>query len=207
MNLQEAGDAPRILHEGSSEPTGEVMTDGGSCTSRAACRPRCAASCRRMGHTIQRDRRRLRRLPGHHLGPRPEGVHRRERVAQGRQCHGVLTRRIRLRKREMGHVPAGAMRPMREADLGGLRSAHRGGAQERAAREPVPVPAAEVSPGAPSRSLIDSGRAPPASPSGHPSPKRQTGSSSRDGITASSWAMRARQSESSPRWADRSKPK
>jgi len=29
MNLQEAGDAPRILHEGSSEPTGEKMTDGG----------------------------------------------------------------------------------------------------------------------------------------------------------------------------------
>lgn len=29
MNLQEAGDAPRIHHSGSSEPTGEVMTDGG----------------------------------------------------------------------------------------------------------------------------------------------------------------------------------
>ncbi len=29
MSLQEAGDAPRILHEGSSEPTGERMTDGG----------------------------------------------------------------------------------------------------------------------------------------------------------------------------------
>jgi gamma-glutamyltranspeptidase/glutathione hydrolase len=29
MNLQEAGDAPRILHEGSSEPTGEKMKDGG----------------------------------------------------------------------------------------------------------------------------------------------------------------------------------
>ncbi len=29
MNLQEAGDAPRILHRGSSQPTGEVMTDGG----------------------------------------------------------------------------------------------------------------------------------------------------------------------------------
>jgi gamma-glutamyltranspeptidase/glutathione hydrolase len=29
MNLQEAGDAPRMLHSGSSEPTGEVMTDGG----------------------------------------------------------------------------------------------------------------------------------------------------------------------------------
>lgn len=30
MNLQEAGDAPRMLHEGSSEPTGERMTSGGT---------------------------------------------------------------------------------------------------------------------------------------------------------------------------------
>lgn len=30
MNLQEAGDAPRIYHDGSSEPTGEKMTDGGT---------------------------------------------------------------------------------------------------------------------------------------------------------------------------------
>jgi gamma-glutamyltranspeptidase/glutathione hydrolase len=30
MNLQEAGDAPRILHTGSSEPTGQVMADGGA---------------------------------------------------------------------------------------------------------------------------------------------------------------------------------
>ncbi len=30
MNLQEAGDAPRILHVGSSQPTGEVMKDGGT---------------------------------------------------------------------------------------------------------------------------------------------------------------------------------
>jgi len=29
MNLQEAGDAPRIQHSGSSEPTDEIMTDGG----------------------------------------------------------------------------------------------------------------------------------------------------------------------------------
>jgi gamma-glutamyltranspeptidase/glutathione hydrolase len=29
MNLQEAGDAPRWHHEGSSEPTGEVMNNGG----------------------------------------------------------------------------------------------------------------------------------------------------------------------------------
>jgi gamma-glutamyltranspeptidase/glutathione hydrolase len=32
MNLQEAGDAPRILHTGSSQPTGEEMTDGGFLT-------------------------------------------------------------------------------------------------------------------------------------------------------------------------------
>jgi gamma-glutamyltranspeptidase/glutathione hydrolase len=32
MNLQEAGDAPRIQHHGSSEPTGEKMTDGGYVT-------------------------------------------------------------------------------------------------------------------------------------------------------------------------------
>ena len=30
MNLQEAGDAPRIRHSGSSQPTGEQMTDGGT---------------------------------------------------------------------------------------------------------------------------------------------------------------------------------
>ena len=30
MNLQEAGDAPRILHRGSSQPTGQVMDDGGT---------------------------------------------------------------------------------------------------------------------------------------------------------------------------------
>ena len=29
MNLQEAGDAPRINHTGSSQPTGTNMTDGG----------------------------------------------------------------------------------------------------------------------------------------------------------------------------------
>jgi gamma-glutamyltranspeptidase/glutathione hydrolase len=29
MNLQEAGDAPRIRHSGSSQPYGGVMTDGG----------------------------------------------------------------------------------------------------------------------------------------------------------------------------------
>ncbi len=30
MNLQEAGDAPRLVHRGSSQPTGQIMTDGGT---------------------------------------------------------------------------------------------------------------------------------------------------------------------------------
>ncbi|HKL62795.1 MAG TPA: gamma-glutamyltransferase, partial [Woeseiaceae bacterium] len=30
MNLQEAGDAPRLRHSGSSQPTGGTMTDGGT---------------------------------------------------------------------------------------------------------------------------------------------------------------------------------
>ena len=30
MNLQEAGDAPRMIHSGSSQPTGQKMTDGGT---------------------------------------------------------------------------------------------------------------------------------------------------------------------------------
>jgi gamma-glutamyltranspeptidase/glutathione hydrolase len=29
FNLQEAGDAPRIVHSGSSQPTDEIMQDGG----------------------------------------------------------------------------------------------------------------------------------------------------------------------------------
>jgi gamma-glutamyltranspeptidase / glutathione hydrolase len=32
MNTQEAGDAPRVLHSGSSQPTGESMVDGGRVT-------------------------------------------------------------------------------------------------------------------------------------------------------------------------------
>ena len=34
MNVQEAGDAPRVQHDGSCEPTGERMTDGGEIVPR-----------------------------------------------------------------------------------------------------------------------------------------------------------------------------
>ena len=53
MNLQEAGDAPRIYHSGSSEPTGEQMTNGGILHLESGIRTEVIQKLMRMGHTIQ----------------------------------------------------------------------------------------------------------------------------------------------------------
>jgi gamma-glutamyltranspeptidase/glutathione hydrolase len=53
MNLQEAGDAPRIYHTGSSEPTGEQMTDGGTLHLENGFRPEVIQKLMSMGHRIQ----------------------------------------------------------------------------------------------------------------------------------------------------------
>ncbi len=53
MNLQEAGDAPRIYHTGSSEPTGEQMTDGGTLHLESGFRPEVIQKLLSMGHRIQ----------------------------------------------------------------------------------------------------------------------------------------------------------
>jgi gamma-glutamyltranspeptidase/glutathione hydrolase len=55
MNLQEAGDAPRIHHSGSSEPTGEQMTDGGILMLESGFRTEVIQKLMMMGHTIQWD--------------------------------------------------------------------------------------------------------------------------------------------------------
>lgn len=55
MNLQEAGDAPRIHHIGSSEPTGEQMTDGGILLLENGFRWETIQKLLSMGHTIQWD--------------------------------------------------------------------------------------------------------------------------------------------------------
>lgn len=52
MNFQEAGDAPRILHEGSSEPTGETMTDGGKVSLESGFAPEVVRELVKQGHTI-----------------------------------------------------------------------------------------------------------------------------------------------------------
>ena len=52
MNTQEAGDAPRILHEGSSEPTGERMTDGGKVTLESGFDYEVARELMKKGHVV-----------------------------------------------------------------------------------------------------------------------------------------------------------
>ncbi|MDZ7608202.1 MAG: gamma-glutamyltransferase [Cyclobacteriaceae bacterium] len=53
MNLQEAGDAPRINHEGSSEPTGTTMTDGGYVQLESGFDTETVRELRKMGHDIR----------------------------------------------------------------------------------------------------------------------------------------------------------
>jgi gamma-glutamyltranspeptidase/glutathione hydrolase len=55
MNLQEAGDAPRIHHTGSSEPTGRLMTDGGKLMLESGFRADVIQKLMRMGHIVQWD--------------------------------------------------------------------------------------------------------------------------------------------------------
>ncbi|RUO26495.1 gamma-glutamyltransferase [Aliidiomarina minuta] len=53
MNLQEAGDAPRILHSGSSQPTGEIMDDGGVLSLENGFSDYTRRELTKMGHRLQ----------------------------------------------------------------------------------------------------------------------------------------------------------
>ena len=55
MNLQEAGDAPRMHHIGSSEPTGQQMTNGGTLLLESGFRTEVIQKLMSMGYTIQWD--------------------------------------------------------------------------------------------------------------------------------------------------------
>jgi len=52
MNIQEAGDAARIRHLGSSQPTDEVMTTGGQVFIERGVTEETRAQLRRMGHKL-----------------------------------------------------------------------------------------------------------------------------------------------------------
>lgn len=53
MNLQEAGDAPRIQHGGSSQPTGQIMTDGGTLYLETGIDYEVIRELSKKGHKIQ----------------------------------------------------------------------------------------------------------------------------------------------------------
>lgn len=53
MDIQAAGDAPRIHHTGSSEPTGEVITNGGILSLETGYSYETIRQLMRMGHEIQ----------------------------------------------------------------------------------------------------------------------------------------------------------
>ena len=55
MNLQEAGDAPRIRHAGSSQPTGETMNDGGYLSLEKKISEEEIKKLKKLGHKIQYD--------------------------------------------------------------------------------------------------------------------------------------------------------
>ena len=52
MNLQEAGDAPRARHDGSSEPTGERMHDGGEVVLELGFSPETIQALEARGHKV-----------------------------------------------------------------------------------------------------------------------------------------------------------
>jgi gamma-glutamyltranspeptidase / glutathione hydrolase len=52
MNLQEAGDAPRIYHTGSSDPDGSTMTDGGTVNLEAGFPEESVRDLRQLGHRV-----------------------------------------------------------------------------------------------------------------------------------------------------------
>lgn len=52
MNVQEAGDAARWQHEGSSEPTGEKMTDGGTVQVESGIPYESTRALAQRGHTV-----------------------------------------------------------------------------------------------------------------------------------------------------------
>ena len=55
MNLQEAGDAPRIRHFGSSEPTGEIMSNGGYLSLESGVGLDVRSELTKKGHNLKNE--------------------------------------------------------------------------------------------------------------------------------------------------------
>jgi gamma-glutamyltranspeptidase/glutathione hydrolase len=74
MNVQEAGDAARIRHTGSSQPTDEVMTDGGMVYLESGISEQVRDRLRKMGHNIATERTTYGGYQAIHRGPE-QGVY------------------------------------------------------------------------------------------------------------------------------------
>ncbi len=91
MGLQEAGDAPRVHHIGSTEPTGEPAEPGGGRVQlESGFAPETVRELEHRGHRIVDRDWRIRRLPGHLVRRRKGRLLRRDRVAKGRHCARLL---------------------------------------------------------------------------------------------------------------------
>jgi gamma-glutamyltranspeptidase / glutathione hydrolase len=53
LNLQEAGDAPRIVHSGSSQPTGQIMHNGGTLSIEKGFGLGLEEALKKMGHNLK----------------------------------------------------------------------------------------------------------------------------------------------------------
>ena len=106
MNLQEAGDAPRARHEGSSEPTDEVMRDGGEVVLETGFPADSINALKARGHKVTVDND---GGFGGYQAIKSEGgcLFRRIRVAQGRRGAGLLIDVSRgTGRRRCGNSPA-----------------------------------------------------------------------------------------------------
>ena len=91
MDVQEAGDAPRFRHFGSSEPTGQRRDrTAGSVALESGIGPDVRQRSKPRAIDLVDESGRLRRLPGHPDRPRARRADRRIGPAQGRMRDGVL---------------------------------------------------------------------------------------------------------------------
>ena len=122
MDLQAAGDAPRVRHEGSTEPTGAPQLPGGGTVYLEPGFDAAIAGLRARGHRVERRRRqrRVRRLPSDPARPAHRRVSRRFRVAQGWARRRVL-KGGRLREGRGGEGVSGQKRSPCSEIVGGER--------------------------------------------------------------------------------------
>ena len=115
MNVQEAGDAPRVRHDGSSEPTGEVMRDGGEVVLETGFSPETVKALQARGHKVTR-----RATTATSAATRPSG-------AMSRASTSARRSRARTARRRVTEALPGTRRPWRQLTCVGAGGPERPG--------------------------------------------------------------------------------